>query len=224
MKCKYCGYILPSGVHFCEECGAAVEEKIDLNKYTQPEMPDMTYTQPNYGYQQQNFGGQPYVSDPYASNQMNMTAGSTKNVNMLDAVKLFFKNYFNFSGRSTRSEFWLPVLFFGVIDIISLTYLLIKFFSSGDSILSLVGLSFVKVFLSVFMFNMFLIIPFCSLLVRRLHDTDKSGLWLLSALFPPIGFFLLLLFTLLPSGKANKYGPVSDSEQYTNDPNHITMI
>lgn len=41
MKCKYCGYEIKAGAHFCEECGAPVESAIDLNKHQEPEMQDI---------------------------------------------------------------------------------------------------------------------------------------------------------------------------------------
>ena len=45
---------------------------------------------------------------------------SVKKINMLDAVKLFFKNYFNFYGRSSRSEFWWFVLAYFIVAIFAL--------------------------------------------------------------------------------------------------------
>ena len=44
---------------------------------------------------------------------------SVKKINMLDAVQLFFKNYFNFYGRSSRSEFWWFVLAYFIVAILA---------------------------------------------------------------------------------------------------------
>ena len=43
-----------------------------------------------------------------------------KKINMLDAVKLFFKNYFNFTGRASRSEYWWFVLAYFIVAILAL--------------------------------------------------------------------------------------------------------
>jgi uncharacterized membrane protein YhaH (DUF805 family) len=44
--------------------------------------------------------------------------------------------------------------------------------------------------------------------VRRLHDTDRSGWWVLLDLVPVIGPLVLLVFTVLDSQPgANRFGP-----------------
>ena len=45
---------------------------------------------------------------------------TVKKINMLDAVKLFFKNYFNFTGRASRSEYWWFVLAYFIMAILAL--------------------------------------------------------------------------------------------------------
>ncbi len=53
------------------------------------------------------------------------------------------------------------------------------------------------------------LLPQLSVLVRRLHDSGRSGVWLLIALFPIIGFFVIFVFTLLEGDRVeNEYGPV----------------
>ena len=70
----------------------------------------------------------------------------------------FFKNYFNFSGRATRSEFWcvIPVLF--AIYMLGMTGLV------GHPLLGV----------AYYLLIVFLIIPGLSLFVRRLHDVGYS--------------------------------------------------
>ena len=46
---------------------------------------------------------------------------SVNKINMLDAVKLFFKNYFNFYGRASRSEFWWFVLAYFILVILGVS-------------------------------------------------------------------------------------------------------
>ena len=53
-----------------------------------------------------------------------------------------------------------------------------------------------------------LLLPNFSVAIRRLHDTDHSGWWLLIALIPIIGFIVLLVFYVRESDPGeNKYGP-----------------
>ena len=51
------------------------------------------------------------------------------------------------------------------------------------------------------------LIPNLAVAVRRLHDTGRSGWWLLIGLIPIIGFFVLLYFFVLDSENDNQYGP-----------------
>ena len=58
----------------------------------------------------------------------------------------------------------------------------------------------------VYMFAV--LIQSIALAVRRLHDSDKSGWWLLIAFIPLIGALVLLVFYILPgTAGANKHGP-----------------
>ena len=98
-------------------------------------------------------------------------------VSFPQAINLGFKNYFKFSGRATRAENWWWVLFTVLAGIVlavldTLTGTMGMF---GDSGL-LGGL-----------FELGVIVPSLALGVRRLHDINRTGWWLL--LF--LGFFLM---------------------------------
>ena len=55
---------------------------------------------------------------------------------------------------------------------------------------------------------MALLLPGLSVAIRRLHDTDHSGWWVLIGLIPIIGFIVLLVFYLRQSDPGeNRYGP-----------------
>ncbi|SCC80589.1 Uncharacterized membrane protein YhaH, DUF805 family [Bifidobacterium commune] len=82
-----------------------------------------------------------------------------------EAIKRFFVKYANFKGRASRSEFWWIILFIFVVKII---------ISLINSIILDTDESFIDTIWSIAIF-----IPFLSLNVRRLHDTNKSGWWLL---------------------------------------------
>ncbi|NUK01020.1 DUF805 domain-containing protein [Streptomyces lunaelactis] len=101
------------------------------------------------------------------------------------------KKYAVFSGRARRQEYWMFFLFNVGISIV----LAILDAVLGTSILQLIYA--VAVFL-----------PSLGVAVRRLHDTDRSGWWLLIGLVPLVGFIILIVF-LASEGKAheNAHGP-----------------
>lgn len=101
------------------------------------------------------------------------------------------KNYVGFEGRARRTEYWVFALFqlliFVVLAIISRLI--------GNSILY-----------TIYALATFL--PGLAVAVRRLHDTDRSGWWLLIGLIPVVGGIVLLVFMLLESTPGtNQYGP-----------------
>ena len=114
---------------------------------------------------------------------------------MMEAVQLFFKNYVNFQGRSRRAEYWWPVLL-NIIVIIPLYLMMI----SGGALAGLGGLLYLVYILAVFL-------PGIAVVVRRLHDLDKSGWWYFIGLVPLIGGLLLLYWFCQPGTVGpNTYG------------------
>ena len=98
------------------------------------------------------------------------------------AIKKGFLNYFNFSGRSSRSEFWYFFLF--VIIFSSITTFIDTFILGYHS--EELGTTGKILFLLT-------IIPQLSIIVRRLHDVGKSGWWFLLS-FTIIGLIPLLIW------------------------------
>lgn len=106
----------------------------------------------------------------------------------LDVVK----KYAEFSGRARRKEYW---MFFLFNSIISLVLALIDF-----------ALSTYPIITSIYVLALFL--PNLGLVVRRLHDTDRSGWWILIGLVPIVGGIVMLVFSVLEGQPHdNKYGP-----------------
>jgi uncharacterized membrane protein YhaH (DUF805 family) len=102
------------------------------------------------------------------------------------------KNYVGFQGRARRKEYWMFVLFSAIISIV---LSIIDAIANLSSVLS--GIYSLAVFL-----------PSLAVSVRRLHDTGRSGWWILIGLIPLIGAIILLVFTCQDSQeKENKYGP-----------------
>ena len=123
---------------------------------------------------------------------------------MLNAVRRAYSHYFTLKGRATRSEYWWFWLYQSLCYIaIAATCIAISVALQDNE-----GLSFILIGI----FGTFHIIPSITILVRRLHDSSKSGWWTWLLLLSGPGTLLLFIFTLLPSEGDNKYGahPLSD--------------
>ena len=100
------------------------------------------------------------------------------------------KKYGVFDGRASRSEYWYFILFNTIIYVGIL----------------IVGIA-IKVEFLVFIYGIAVIIPSLAVAVRRLHDTDRSGWWILISLIPLIGSIILLIFLVTGSSRGNnQYG------------------
>jgi len=108
------------------------------------------------------------------------------------------KKYAEFSGRARRQEYW---MFFLVNIIISIILAVIDkmagSFSEAAGMGVLGGL-----------YSLAILIPSIAVSMRRLHDTDRSGWWLLIGLIPLIGAIVLIVFLVQDSKPGqNQYGP-----------------
>ncbi len=102
------------------------------------------------------------------------------------------KNYVGFEGRAQRMEYWMFALFNALIALV----------------LSL--LMYVSEFLYflVLIYYAAVLLPSLAVTVRRLHDTGKSGWWILISLVPLVGSIILLVFVCTDSQAGdNQYGP-----------------
>ncbi|WP_010680974.1 DUF805 domain-containing protein [Acetivibrio cellulolyticus] len=107
------------------------------------------------------------------------------------------KQYADFSGRARRKEYWMFYLFNCIIAFV----LLIPFaFINDTKVILFIGLYFI--------YALGVMIPSIAVLVRRLHDIDKSGWWYFISFVPFIGsiWLLVLLCTEGTRGR-NSYGP-----------------
>ena len=119
------------------------------------------------------------------------------------ALRTFWKRYRDFRGRSRRSEYWFIQLFLvvtnisvAIIDLALMGWDVDRFIANGGG--GIVGLVWILV----------TIVPALAVLVRRLHDTGKSGWWALVGFLPLVGAIVLLVFTVTDSSPGeNKFGP-----------------
>lgn len=107
----------------------------------------------------------------------------------------------NFKGRASRSEFWHYFLFFILINII-LSSLVFMYPSSTlhDEMGTLTFLGYILLLIIFFP-------PYISVVVRRLHDTGRSGTWLLIGLIPLVGFLIIVPLCKDSDEGDNIYGP-----------------
>ncbi len=114
-------------------------------------------------------------------------------MNFLKAVKTCLNKYADFSGRARRSEYWYFFLFLVIVDTVA---------SILDSAL------FGDLSALYLIATLALIVPSIAAGVRRLHDTNRSGWWLLLGFIPVIGAIVLIVF-FCQRGTAgpNQFGP-----------------
>ena len=128
---------------------------------------------------------------------------------MIEAVKSVYSNYATFSGRARRSEYWWWFLAY-IIIIIVLGIIEGAVFGSGTAELSAGDGGFNASFTGGILTNIFMIasiIPALAVGVRRLHDIDRSGWWLLISFIPLIGWLILLYWNVQPGTPGqNRFG------------------
>lgn len=108
-----------------------------------------------------------------------------------NALKDFFTRYATFSGRSTRAQYWYVVLALVIFNLITSFPLMVIALATS-------GLGFILYGLVMIVW-LILIVPILALSVRRLHDIDRSGWWLLLFfLVPAISSALITLSFLTP--------------------------
>ena len=156
MICKNCGEFLDDNVKFCTTCGAKQEAPAAA--------PSGRDNIPTYeGH----------------------VVGSSKSVGFLDAVKLAFVHYADFSGRARRSEYWWFTLFNIIVG-------------------SVIGAIAPE---SSWIWTLIVLVPGTALVVRRLHDVGRSGWFYLWILVPLAGYIIMLIQLLKDSAPDNQWGP-----------------
>jgi uncharacterized membrane protein YhaH (DUF805 family) len=114
---------------------------------------------------------------------------------------LGLKNYAKFSGRARRKEFWMFFLFYYIfLMAVTLLVALLSSIFKNTPAETISIIIMVIVFIGLF-------IPFLSISVRRLHDTNKTGFWLFLYLIPYAGIALLIFYCLDSTPGDNEYGP-----------------
>lgn len=119
-------------------------------------------------------------------------------MNFQTAIKTCFQKYVTFSGRARRREYWFWALFnlivaiaAGFID--SAMFASVTNPNSSGPVGTIVTLA--------------ILLPSLSVSVRRLHDLDKSGWWVLIGLIPIIGMIIMIIWACMKGTTGdNRFG------------------
>ena len=115
----------------------------------------------------------------------------------MDYYTSVLKKYAVLSGRARRKEYWM----FTLINII-VSIILGVIDGAMDTNVAVGSLGLLGT-----IYSLAVLVPSIAVLVRRLHDTDRSGWWALLCLIPIVGWIILLVFAVLDSTPGtNRFG------------------
>lgn len=118
----------------------------------------------------------------------------------------------NFTGRSSRSAYWYVILWNAII--ISIFYIFILVFTvftaatssvsdaTGDFAFVMTSGSTLLILVLLVLYELATFIPMLALMIRRLHDSNKSGWFVLLSLIPFVGSIIMIIFMCMPSEPA----------------------
>ena len=190
-------------------------------QYGAPQAPQYGAPQPAYGYGAAY--GEPGPGEPFngASHPDDLTRplyGAT----FMQAIKRFFKNYANFTGRASRSEYWFSALFAFLLQLIPMVIYIVGLVVMAGSSSSYdynsydggydsglgaaseagMGIGVILMFLGgglMILIGLGMIVPSLAIGWRRLHDGNFAGPMYFLAFIPYVGSLILLVFFCLPS-------------------------
>ena len=168
--CPQCGQPVSADAKFCPKCGCEFQPQRQWQQTPPPNQ--QQWQQPNPGY-------------TTAPNGMRM-----RNLDMMEACKMYWQKYVDFEGRSRRAEYWWAYLMTFVIGLIL-------------GWIPVVG----------WLASLAMIPPSIAIGVRRLHDINKSGWFMLLNLIPIVGQIILIIWFC----QEGTIGP----NQYGEDPKYI---
>ncbi len=111
-------------------------------------------------------------------------------MNFGQAIGSCFSNYIGFEGRAPRSEYWYWVLFTFIVAIV--TAVLDRVLFPGNELSPINTL-----------FNLAILLPSLAVLIRRLHDIDRTGWWWLLIFVPVVGWIVLIIWAIQRGDETN---------------------
>ncbi len=117
-------------------------------------------------------------------------------MNFQTAIEICIKKkYADFSGRASRSEFWFFYLFILIGSILTIIADVNMFSHSFDAWGPVNSI-----------YQLLVIVPSLAVSARRLHDTNKSGWYILFSIIPILGLIVIFWWSSLGSNKKNRFG------------------
>jgi uncharacterized membrane protein YhaH (DUF805 family) len=123
------------------------------------------------------------------------------------------RKYATFRGRARRKEFWLFQLFVSLLSLVLMVWLFSVLpadaMADGDPmpLEALLAVPAAQAPLTIAgLLGLIFFLPNLAVSVRRLHDSDKSGWWLLLNLVPVGGLVLLIFYLLDGTAGPNRHG------------------
>lgn len=227
MYCSNCRAALYPNATGCHQCGAVFRMQPPPSQpsatppqfaspqnappqYAPPPYEPPQYAPPQYAQPQFPPPPAPYGAPHAGAMYMPPGMGAPRTMGFGRAVSTCFRKYATFSGRAGRPEFWwfylFTFLYYFALSIIG------GFVAGaaiagggGDADSALAGLG--AMWIIILLGTLPLLLPTLAACVRRLHDTDRSGWWLLLSAIPIVGGIVILVF-LASSGSPgpNRFG------------------
>jgi len=137
-----------------------------------------------------------------------------------ESVRRFFLKYADFTGRASRSEFWLAMLFQLIVGTVAGTVLSVVLVvvviavvtgadrpGSLETLITAVLWSTVVMVVGTALISLPLLVPTLAVTVRRLHDTNRSGWWVLISFIPYAGYAIYAFAALESDPAGSRFDP-----------------
>lgn len=138
------------------------------------------------------------------------------------SIKSVFRQYATFTGRARRSEYWWFALFNFLVSLPAQVLFFVVYFReiwpaitavdsqgnpSGAALNDINVGAVAASYIPMLLVSLALLLPGLAVVVRRLHDTGRSGWWYWISLVPFVGIALLVFMFLDGQAYDNQYGP-----------------
>ena len=127
-------------------------------------------------------------------NQSNAKVMETKKITFGEAIKSGFRNMFKFTGRASRTEFWYFILFYAIV--FYTLGIVLSFLTPFVMLKAKIPVTPQASLMIVGIIAFILIIPLVSITVRRLHDSERKGAWVLAYLLPMIIAVVSMIYSM----------------------------
>jgi uncharacterized membrane protein YhaH (DUF805 family) len=197
MNCPKCGLTINGSASYCPRCLNKIPTE---SQNTVPQNNRENNTGSGNGFHKPDYQ---QSSPPHAPQQnfnqqqipLNQNLQDVNNDSPFYWIGQVFKKYAIFRGRARRKEYWLFFLMSFIVNMFFSFMAMIEDISILIAVLSLI-------------FSLAIMIPSWAVLVRRLHDTGRSGAYVLFLLIPIVGVIILIVYLAKDSVPGdNQYGP-----------------